>query len=184
LKKYWNQRHRLFSKFDDGILIDHGKSLMICDLMPVSYQDLEGWYSVTPEVIAEHLADRCQCDVVVDAFCGVGGNAIQFAMTCFQGMYMLIQFCQFNALTISNSPVIAIDIDPVRLNCARKNAEIYGVADRIEFILGNAFDILPQLRVGSVLQLVQSPPNLLRSGGRCFSESPMGWGRVQSKLRI
>lgn len=44
----------------------------------------------------------------------MGGNAIQFAMTC--------------------DKVIAIDHDPVRLECARKNAQLYGVADRIEFV--------------------------------------------------
>lgn len=33
--------------------------------------------------------------------------------------------------------VIAIDISPTRLACARHNAEIYGVADRIEFVLGD-----------------------------------------------
>jgi trimethylguanosine synthase len=41
---------------------------------------------VTPERIAEHIAERCQCDVIIDAFCGIGGNAIQFAFTCEQGM--------------------------------------------------------------------------------------------------
>ena len=46
---------------------------------------LEGWFSATPEKIAAHLAERCQCDVVVDAFCGVGSNAIQFAFTCERG---------------------------------------------------------------------------------------------------
>lgn len=30
--------------------------------------------------------------------------------------------------------MIAIDIDPVKLECARHNARIYGVEDRIEFI--------------------------------------------------
>ena len=34
-------------------------------------------FSVTPEKIAEHIADRCRCDLIVDGFCGVGGNAIQ-----------------------------------------------------------------------------------------------------------
>ena len=43
--------------------------------------------------------------------------------------------------------VIAIDIDPVKIACARHNAEIYGVADRIEFILGDYFDIMPHLKV-------------------------------------
>lgn len=35
---------------------------------------------MTPERIAAHIAERCEnCDVVVDAFCGMGGNSIQFA---------------------------------------------------------------------------------------------------------
>lgn len=46
----------------------------------------DGWFSVTPEKIAEHIAERCRCDVIVDAFCGVGGNAIQFAFTCERGI--------------------------------------------------------------------------------------------------
>ncbi|XP_072460714.1 trimethylguanosine synthase isoform X2 [Notamacropus eugenii] len=68
LAKYWAQRYRLFSRFDDGIKLDK-----------------EGWFSVTPEKIAEHIAGRVHlsfnCDIIVDAFCGVGGNAIQFALT-------------------------------------------------------------------------------------------------------
>ena len=45
----------------------------------------EGWFSATPEKIAVHLAERCQCDIIVDGFCGVGSNAIQFAFTCERG---------------------------------------------------------------------------------------------------
>ena len=45
----------------------------------------ESWFSVTPEKIAQHTAERCRCDVVVDAFCGAGGNSIQFAFTCERG---------------------------------------------------------------------------------------------------
>lgn len=49
----------------------------------------EGWFSVTPEKIAEHIAVRVaqafNCDTIVDAFCGVGGNAIQFALTSKRG---------------------------------------------------------------------------------------------------
>lgn len=41
------------------------------------------------------------------------------------------------ALTAPALPVIALDISPVRLACAKRNAEIYGVADRITFILGD-----------------------------------------------
>jgi trimethylguanosine synthase len=88
---------------------------------------VEGWFSVTPEKIAQHIAKRCQSDIVIDAFCGCGGNSIQFALTC--------------------ERVIAIDLDPVKLYCARENAKIYGVADRIEFILGDFFDLAPTLKV-------------------------------------
>ena len=47
--------------------------------------DEEGWYSVTPELIANQIAERCRCDTILDAFCGVGGNSIAFAKTCERG---------------------------------------------------------------------------------------------------
>ncbi|XP_070555121.1 uncharacterized protein [Ptychodera flava] len=118
IEKYWAQRYRLFSKYDQGIQMD-----------------IEGWYSVTPEKIAEHIAMRCQCDLIVDGFCGVGGNAIQFAFTC--------------------ERVIAIDIDPVKIAYARHNAEVYGVADRIEFIVGDYLQLAPYLKADVVFL---SPP--------------------------
>ena len=118
IAKYWGQRYRLFTRFDEGIQLDD-----------------EGWYSVTPEAIAFHLAQRCACDVIVDAFCGVGGNTIQFAMTC--------------------ERVIAIDLDPVRLAMAKHNAKVYGVEDRIEFILGDALEVVPMLKADVVFA---SPP--------------------------
>ena len=43
----------------------------------------EGWYSVTPERIAQHIADRMVYStgtLILDAFAGVGGNSIQFAL--------------------------------------------------------------------------------------------------------
>ncbi|CAO3683045.1 unnamed protein product [Rhizopus microsporus] len=118
IQKYYNQRHDYFSKFDKGILMDK-----------------EGWFSVTPEKIAKHIAERCRSDIIIDAFCGCGGNTIQFALTCHR--------------------VIAIDIDPVKLHCARINARIYGVEDRIEFIQGNFFELAPFLKADVVFL---SPP--------------------------
>lgn len=47
----------------------------------------ESWYSVTPEIISRHIAERCSCYLIVDPFCGAGGNIIQFAKTCMLGMY-------------------------------------------------------------------------------------------------
>lgn len=42
----------------------------------------ESWYSVTPEIISIHIAERCSCYLIVDPFCGAGSNIIQFAKTC------------------------------------------------------------------------------------------------------
>ncbi|KAG5519544.1 hypothetical protein PMAC_001699 [Pneumocystis sp. 'macacae'] len=94
LDKYWSQRHRLFKYFDKGIWLDE-----------------ESWYSVTPEPlgrqIATHLSKLHKDNfVLIDGFCGAGGNAIQFAL-------------------IEKIAVIAIDCDPVKLTCARHNARIY-----------------------------------------------------------
>ncbi|NXE18577.1 TGS1 synthase, partial [Ardeotis kori] len=122
LVKYWAQRYRLFSRFDEGIKLDR-----------------EGWFSVTPEKIAEHIAVRVSqsfnCSVIVDAFCGVGGNAIQFALT--------------------SKRVIAIDIDPEKLRLARNNAEVYGVADQIEFMCGDFMVLAANLQADVVFL---SPP--------------------------
>ena len=100
MEKYWVQRLMLFSRFGDGVRMDR-----------------EGWFSVTPEVLAAHIAERCRCDLIVDAFAGVGGNAIQFAFSC--------------------ERVYAIDLDDGRLQIARHNARVYGVEDRIEFLHGD-----------------------------------------------
>ncbi|KAH0617701.1 hypothetical protein JD844_016197 [Phrynosoma platyrhinos] len=122
LAKYWAQRYRLFSRFDEGIQLDR-----------------EGWFSVTPEKIAEHIADRVRqsfkSDIIIDAFCGVGGNAIQFALAA--------------------KRVIAIDIDPVKIRLAHNNAEVYGVADRIEFICGDFMKLASCLKADVVFL---SPP--------------------------
>lgn len=80
--KYWGQRYRYFSRFDDGVTMDK-----------------EGWYSVTPEAIARNIAERVCSDIVVDPFVGCGGNAVQFALV--------------------SHLVIAIDLDPVKLEHAR-----------------------------------------------------------------
>ncbi|WFC98896.1 putative diacylglycerol O-acyltransferase tgs1 [Malassezia yamatoensis] len=103
--KYWHARHDLFSRFSEGILLD-----------------TESWYSVTPEAVAYRLAAQCACHTILDAFCGAGGNAIQFAMTC--------------------ERVVAIDIDPLKIALARHNARIYGVEDKITFLCGDIRDFV------------------------------------------
>lgn len=65
----------------------------------------------------------------------MGGNAIQFAFTC--------------------ERVIAIDIDPHKIELARRNAAVYGVEDRIEFIVGDFFQVMPHLKADVIFL---SPP--------------------------
>lgn len=48
-----------------------------------------------------------------------------------------------------------MDIDPVRLDLARHNATVYGVADQIEFLQGDFLQLAPRL-CGDVVFL--SPP--------------------------
>ena len=92
---------------------------------PGARMDSEGHRSLTPEALALWLGQQAAGVSVVDACCGVGGNAIGFARAG----------CQ----------VIAIALDPGRLACARHNARLYGVTDRIEFRVGNAVELVSQL---------------------------------------
>jgi len=61
--KFWYQRLRLFSKYEEGIKLDR-----------------EGWFSTTPELIAKMIARRMGKGIVLDAMCGAGGNTIQMAL--------------------------------------------------------------------------------------------------------
>lgn len=65
LNKFHKHRYYLFSKFDRGVKIDD-----------------ESWYSITPENVAKHVANRVASTFgegstnAMDGFCGVGGNLI------------------------------------------------------------------------------------------------------------
>lgn len=93
-EKYWDQRYRIFTKYDEGILLDE-----------------ESWYSITYESVAKHIVERykslCQSSkqqkveneedeenekdddhhhknnrikTVLDCFAGCGGMCIPLAM--------------------------------------------------------------------------------------------------------
>lgn len=100
------------------------------------------WYSTTPELVAEQVAQHMwsrfpNADlVVVDAFGGAGGNAIQLAH-------------YYNH-------VICIDLEEDSITCAKQNAWVYGVSDKIEFFVGDCFDVLKTLDQVDVL--FGSPP--------------------------
>lgn len=156
-QKYWAQRRRLFKKFDEGIQLDP-----------------EGWYSVTPEAVADHVASRfadasgqlmavhntnnnamCTPDrgnkqkknsskkpmVILDAFCGCGGNAIAFSKLPFTVV----------------SLIVCIDLDRTKLRKAAHNASIYRIPpNRIVFIEANSVAVMERCyRDG---KLIMDPP--------------------------
>jgi trimethylguanosine synthase len=84
--------------------------------------DREGLYSAKPEKIALEIAQTLSGSCVLDAFCGVGGTAIGFARI--------------------KEKVITVDCNQQRLEMAKHNAKIYGVADKIQFIHGDIKDLL------------------------------------------
>lgn len=114
IKKYFYDRYLLFSKFDENILLDY-----------------ESWFSVTPEPIAEDTAKRVKKDsIILDAFCGVGGNSIQVKI--FVLFYFIYNI--FNKFAKYCNFVIANDIDQLKIEYAKNNSSIYGVSEKIKFI--------------------------------------------------
>jgi trimethylguanosine synthase len=108
----WQERYLLFSKFDEGVRLDE-----------------TAWGVTTHEKIAKKIAKLCQANVVIDAFCGVGGNCIQFAR---------------------NYKVIAVDIDKEKVECAEHNAKIYAVSDHIEFVNSDFLQVAHQYKADVV----------------------------------
>lgn len=112
MRKYYRRRYQLFTRFDDGILLDN-----------------ESWFSVTPEKVALHIAEKCFKDLgsnpnltVLDAFCGSGGNTIAFAH-------------YFNN-------VISCDIDFNKIQCAQHNAtQVYKCGHKINFLIQDFFSL-------------------------------------------
>lgn len=101
---------------------------------------------MTPEAISKHIAKRVSClgksddssvekKVVLDAFCGVGGNAIGFA------------------LEQDISLVVCVDVDLNKLKMAAKNASIYEIdPSKIVFIKGDAIQVLNLYKNGRLIE--------------------------------
>ncbi|KAI9712272.1 MAG: hypothetical protein M1820_001485 [Bogoriella megaspora] len=113
IRRHFYNRYKLFSKYDDGVWLTD-----------------DAWFGVTPEPlahkIAQHISTSCPNNKtqIIDAFCGVGGNVIAFALS---GRW---------------NQIFAIEKDPATLKCAKHNAKIYGVDKRIHWIEGDCFEIL------------------------------------------
>ncbi len=102
-QKYWDRRYSKFSKFDEGI-----------------QTDLEGLYSVGPEEVALKYGRKVDSQIVLDGFCGIGGNVIGFAA-----------FARH---------VFAIEINHNRIEMAKNNVAVYGLSDKVTFIEGDFFE--------------------------------------------
>ena len=88
--------------------------------------DKEGRVSLTPESLALTLGELADGRSILDAGCGVGGNTIGFAR--------------------AGCSVTALEPDNYRLQCARHNAQRYGVSAKIQFIQGRAPAVLHEHR--------------------------------------
>ncbi|CEG00981.1 RNA cap guanine-N2 methyltransferase [Ostreococcus tauri] len=137
--KYWRQRYDLFEEWENGI-----------------FADFEAWYSTTPVLVARHQAVECirkrkwqnakpKRVVVLDAFCGVGGNTIAFAKAGFF--------------------VIACDIDSEKIKMAKCNSTVAKVDHRIEFICCDYLEMSSSARIDYIFL---SPP----WGGPSYTTMP------------
>ena len=114
--QFWAQRYRYFERYNQGIQID-----------------VEGWYSVTPRVVARDTAQKLTGRVILDAFCGVGGNSIAFAEHA--------------------DLVICVDTSLERLRMAAHNCEVYKIPkEKLVFVLADAMDVLKAYRNGKLIE--------------------------------
>lgn len=131
----------------------------------VSYSDkLTIWTHLqASSTIAKHIAEAAPANkaILIDCFAGVGGNVIAFAQS------------------ERWKRVYAIEKDPRALACAKHNAEIYGVRDRISWYEGDCFEILRNelAELGQHSVFYASPP----WGGK---STMLRWVRYAVTLKI
>ncbi|MCJ1356067.1 MAG: hypothetical protein MMC33_006061 [Icmadophila ericetorum] len=134
IQKYFHQRHSIFSRYDEGIWMTD-----------------DAWYGVTPEPVATKIAEHLSLSspasktILIDPFAGAGGNVIAFA------------------LSDRWEHIYAIEKDPKVLACAKNNATVYGVEDRIRWFEGDCFEVLNE---GNFREFV---------GGKGEGEGGEGW---------
>ncbi|GIQ89262.1 RNA cap guanine-N2 methyltransferase, partial [Kipferlia bialata] len=115
--RYWRRRYDIFHKYDAGVCLTN-----------------DMFFSVTFEglglCVANHIVDSLKASnipppyTVVDVFAGAGGNTIALAR------HPLIK------------RVISIELNPSVAECNRRNCMIYGVKDKVEIVLDDAFSYL------------------------------------------
>ena len=130
--------------------MDDRRGLVWCDTgasCPVSFQLATAsiwtnWQACS--TIAKHVAGAASASkaILIDCFAGVGGNVIAFAQSK------------------RWKRIYAIERDPTALACAKHNAGIYGVRDKISWYEGDCFEILRNelAEIGRHSILFASPP--------------------------
>lgn len=79
--------------------------------------DAEDLRFATPKIVADYRAKKLRCEIIADLGSGVGMQSFAFAKTC--------------------KKVIGVEIDPKKVEYAKKNAEILGIKN-VEFVNGDA----------------------------------------------
>ena len=115
---FFYKRYYYYSKYDKGIKMDY-----------------ESWYSVTPESIAKYIALITRGKIIIDGFCGSGGNVIQFSKF--------------------GKKVYAIDIDKNKIDICKNNCNVYECENNIEFILDDYLNMKGKIKADFVFL---SPP--------------------------
>ena len=86
--------------------------------------DSESWEFMNPEKVSNYLAKRCHLggsEIILDAFCGIGLNSIQFFKEDFQ--------------------VIALDSRKNAVDYAHYNAQVHGIIEGINYIKGEFLEM-------------------------------------------
>lgn len=145
LCRYWSQRYTLFEAYDSGIYLTDdawfgvtpepvaqcvscpfpGPSPVRLLLRPLNKVSLGLTSSTKYRQIAYEVARVSPSKTtIIDLFAGVGGNAIQFA------------------LSERWDRVIAVERDGDTLACAQNNAKIYEITNEITWVHADSFEYL------------------------------------------
>jgi hypothetical protein len=114
----------------------------------------DGLRFATPEIAAQYRAYRLKTGILADISCGIGGQTVFFAKQC--------------------DHVYAIDCNEDKLECARKNAQEYGV-DNITFIKGDALSL-------HVIKQVENAEIIFSDPSRPATESMRQTGSLKPSI--
>ncbi|EEH59924.1 uncharacterized protein MICPUCDRAFT_55679 [Micromonas pusilla CCMP1545] len=137
--KYWVQRRRILSLYDFGVNLDPEAPEIIANHQAsrcLHSLHRQSSHRLSPASDGSGMADsqsRSKSStefVVLDLFCGAGGNTIAFARC-------------------AGARVLACDINETRLDMADKVSLIYGVQHSINFVCNDANAFLNCLRLFS-----------------------------------